>query len=112
MPRLLVLVLSPMLKILVQMQCTLVLLRGLLVPIPHGSNTEAFGSVLRLLTLMPRLFVLVMKLLVLMLKGLILTLKIMVLMLKLLDLKKGAFGSIGSNAATFGDQPAKYACLT
>lgn len=110
MPRLLVLMSSPMLKILVLMQCALVLLLGLLVPIPHGS--EAFGSVLRLLTLMPRFFVLVMKLLVLMLKGLILTLNVTVLMLKLLDLKKGAFGSISSNAATFGEQPAKYACLT
>lgn len=56
-PRLLVLMLSPMLKILVLMQWTLVLLLGVLVPIPHcysakafglvlghGSNTEAFGS--------------------------------------------------------------------
>lgn len=42
----------------------------------------------------------------------ILILNFMVLMLKLLDLKEGAFVSHGSNAATFGERPAKYACLT
>lgn len=111
-----------MLKILVLMQCTLVLLLGLLVPIPHcysaeafgfnavahGSNTEAFGST--------KAFGSRNEAFGSNAEGFESNTEShgsnANACSNALDLKEGAFVSNGSNAATFGEQPAKYACLT